>query len=276
MESPPNHDAPARRLPRIAVIVPAYNEEANIAKAIASLHEVQRSCLHWEWLTVVINDGSTDRTGVILKNLRRAIPLTVVELPFNVGIGAAVQTGFQVAVQWEADVAIQFDGDLQHPAGGIPELVAPVLAGRSDVLVGSRYVPGAGGSVSNRARRIGTWLLSHLLWLLVQVKVQDVTSGFRAFNREAMQFISGRYADDYPEVETYVPLARNGFRVEEVPVKMNQRAGGVSSISALRSAYYMVKVILAVFIQLIEPGPRRRRSSAATPHPSAGAVHREP
>ena len=135
--------------------------------------------------------------------------------------------------------------------------VEPVLARRTDVAVGSRYLPGAGGNVSSPLRQVGTWFFSRLLRLLVGVRIHDATSGFRAFGREATEFLSRYYPDDYPEVQAYVPLARRGFRMLEVPVDMRRRRGGSSSITPIRSIYYMVKVAFATAIEVIRPLPPR-------------------
>jgi len=187
-----------------------------------------------------------------------------IHCPVNVGIGGAVQVGFQVAVQWGADVTVQLDGDGQHPVDAIPTLVEPVLAGRADVVVGSRYSKGAGGAVSNVGRQLGTRLFSWLLRLVVGCRVKDVTSGFRAFGREAAVYLSRYYPDDYPEVESYVPLLRAGFDIEEIPVQMSPRRGGRSSISTLLSPYFAVKVTLAVLVHLTRAIPKRKRRSRDT------------
>lgn len=239
------------------MVVPAYNEEQALPGVIASLREAQLARPDWRWLTVVVNDGSTDRTRAVLRGLAHRYPLVAINLPINVGIGGAVQAGFQVAVEWGADVTLQFDGDGQHPAASIGELVAPVLDGEADVTVGSRYLAGAGGR-SSVARRAGTRLFSWLLRLLLRLKVRDTTSGFRAFGRAAADYISRSYPDDYPEVEVFVPLARAKFRFAELPVQMRARQGGASSLSALRSAYYMIKVPLSLLIHLFKPIPKRR------------------
>lgn len=250
--------------PRIAIVVPAYNEAANLPAVVTALHELQSSRPDWEWMTVIVDDGSTDDTPRVLAQLGRQFPLVAIHSPVNVGIGAAVQAGFQFVVEWGADVTLQFDGDHQHPADAIPSLVEPVLAGSADVVVGSRYLSGSGGRVSGALRRLGTGLFAALLRLVIGLKIRDVTSGFRAFNREATEYISRYYPDDYPEVEIYVPLVRVRFRIAEVPVDMRPRTGGQSSITGLASAYYMLKVTLAVIVHLIKRIPARRRKRRDT------------
>ena len=250
--------------PRIAIVVPAYNEAASLPGVIATLQEVRQRRAEWRWSVVVVNDGSTDDTADVLARLAKKHPLTAIHCPVNIGIGGAVQLGFQVAAAWGADVTVQLDGDGQHPGEEIPTMVESVLAGRADVVVGSRYSKGAGGGVSNRGRQLGTRLFSWLLRLVVGCKVKDVTSGFRAFGREAAVYVSRYYPDDYPEVESYVPLLRAGFDIEEIPVRMSPRRGGRSSISALLSPYYVVKVTLAVLIHLTRSIPKRKRRSRDT------------
>lgn len=248
----------AARLPRVAVVIPAFNEERNISLVLGEIERLRAERPRWEILPIVVNDGSTDQTEKVLERIALQMGAIYVTLPVNLGIGRAVQTGFMYAVRWGADVALQLDGDGQHPTSQIPEIVGPVLAGRADVVVGSRYVRGAGGNVSTSLRQVGTWFFSRLLRLLVGIDVADTTSGFRAFSREASDFISRYYPDDYPEVEAYVPLARRGFKILEVPVSMRQRTRGISSITPLRSVYYMVKVAFASVIDVIRPLPERR------------------
>lgn len=244
--------------PRIAIVVPAYNEATNLRGVVASLDEVRRRHDAWCWSVTVVNDGSTDGTAELLDRLGPEHAVTAIHCPVNVGIGGAVQLGFQAAVAWGADVTVQLDGDGQHPGEAIPQLVAPVLAGRADVVVGSRYSEGAGGAVSHVGRQVGTKLFSWLLRLVVGCKVRDVTSGFRAFSREAARHVANDYPDDYPEVESYVPLLRAGLRVEEIPVHMSPRRGGRSSISLLLSLYYVAKVTLGVLVDLTRARPKRK------------------
>jgi glycosyltransferase involved in cell wall biosynthesis len=246
-----------RRVPRIAVVIPVFNEEKNIESVLGELAQLRRARPRWEIVPVFVNDGSTDRTATVLDALAPLFQARVITLPLNLGIGRAVQTGFQWAVRWGADVTLQLDGDGQHPALEIPKIVCPVLAQATDVAVGSRYVSGAGGMVSSRLRRIGTAFFSVLLRVVAGVRVADTTSGFRAFSPEATDFLAKRYPDDYPEVQTYVPLARSGFSIREVAVTMRYRAGGSSSITPIRSLYYMLKVAFATLIDRVRPLPAR-------------------
>ncbi len=241
------------------MVIPAFNEERNIEHVLAEIDRLRVARPRWTILPIVVNDGSSDRTEAVLNSIAPRYRAAVVSLPLNLGIGRAVQAGFRYAVRWDADVTLQLDGDGQHPAELIPAIAAPVIAGTADVVIGSRYVEGAGGNVSSSLRQAGTWFFSRLLRVLVGAKIQDTTSGFRAFSYEAAEFVSRYYPDDYPEPEAYVPLARRGFSFREVPVTMRPRLRGASSITALRSVYYMVKVAFASIIDVVRALPPRRR-----------------
>ena len=248
-----------KKRPKVAIVVPAFNEERNIEKVLADISELRNAQTGWEILPIIVNDGSTDRTEWVLNRIADRYGAKVISLPLNLGIGRAVQAGFRLAVQLGADVTLQLDGDGQHPAGQIPTIVAPILANEADVAVGSRYMSGAGGNVSSKWRQAGTWFFSKLLAVLVGVEITDATSGFRAFSFEAADFVARYYPDDYPEVEAYVPLARRGFKIREFPVTMRARIQGRSSITPFRSIYYMVKVAFATLINVIRIVPQRRR-----------------
>lgn len=247
------------RLPRVAVVIPAFNEEKNIEHVLQEIEKIRAARPRWEILPIVVNDGSRDRTEQVLERVAPRYGAVAISLPLNLGIGRAVQTGLKYAVRWGADVSLQLDGDGQHPSSEIPNIVCPILARKSDVVVGSRYVAGAGGNVSSSLRQAGTYFFSALLRLLVGARIKDTTSGFRAFSREATEYLSCYYPDDYPEVQAYVPLARKKFRIVEVPVSMRPRARGRSSITPLRSVYYMIKVAFATSMELIRPLPERFR-----------------
>lgn len=225
---------------RILIIIPAYNEEKNIRSVIETLkdHSANYECL-------VINDGSRDNTQHEAESNGLA---TVIELPSNLGIGGAVQTGFKYALYEEFDYAIQFDGDGQHLAKEIPTILAPLQNGEFDVCIGSRFVETTFGFQSTFMRRIGIRIFALMNLLLIRKKITDSTSGFRAYNKEAIEFLAKNYPTDYPEPETIILLGKNDFRVCEVPVEMAERQGGTSSISGLKSAHYMIKVIIAMLM----------------------------
>lgn len=250
------------RRPGIVVVVPAYNEELNLPKVLAELAALATARPQWRITPVIVNDGSTDGTREWLETLAPQAGVVSLHLPVNVGIGRTVQAGLRYAIQnLQPAVVLQLDGDGQHPASEIPTIVEPILEGRADVVVGSRYVKGAGGRVSSPLRRLGTAFFSLLLRLTVGVRIADTTSGFRAFGADASEFLSRYYPDDYPEVEAYVPLARREFRIVEVPVTMRERKQGRSSITPVRSLYYMLKVAFATVIDRVRPLPPRRRKS---------------
>ncbi|HKA27666.1 MAG TPA: glycosyltransferase family 2 protein [Gaiellaceae bacterium] len=228
----------ARR--RRIAIVPAYNEEHTVARVIEEIRAFDPG-----FAIVVIDDGSTDRTAVAAER----VGVQVLRLPFNLGIGGAVQTGYQYALDNGFDLAVQVDGDGQHNPQEIARLVDPILAGQADMVVGTRFAEG-GGYRGTRLRRVGIHLFAGLVSLMVGQRVTDTTSGFRAVNRKGIRLFAADYPHDYPEVEATVLLARHRLRMVEVPVVMRIRETGSSSITALRSVYYMVKVLLALFIGL--------------------------
>lgn len=227
---------------KILVIIPAYNEGANIGGVISA---VRRDVTLAD--IVVINDGSTDATSCIAKGLCSS----VIDLPYNMGIGAAMQTGYRYADMLGYDIAIQVDGDGQHPAHQIGFLIKPLVEGKADVVIGSRFL-GEGDYIPSLARSIGIRIFSLVLSVITWKRVTDPTSGFRAINRDAISFLARNYPEDYPEVEAIVLLRKAGFRVTEVPVRMEARVWGKSSITYPRALYYMIKVLLAVFIDLLK------------------------
>jgi glycosyltransferase involved in cell wall biosynthesis len=233
---------------RVAVIVPAFNEARSLPALAAELraHPLRPEvCL--------VDDGSSDGTAAVAS----ALGLTVVRLPFNLGIGGAVQAGYAWCAARGHDVAVQVDGDGQHDPAGLAALLEPVLAGRADLVVGSRFL-GPGGFRSTAVRRAGIRYLCWFLRLRCGARVTDPTSGFRAAGRRAIELFAAAYPSDYPEPEAIALALRAGLTVEEVPARMRERALGASSISALRSLYYLVKVSLAL---LLLP-PRRARWAA--------------
>ncbi len=250
--------------PVVAIVVPAFNEELNLPRVLSEIEALRHFRPDWNFVPIVVNDGSTDGSRELLEKQARLMGVVALHLPVNVGIGRTVQAGIRFAIQnLNPAVVLQLDGDGQHPAGEIPQIVEPILAGLADVVVGSRYVKGAGGRVSSPMRRLGTAFFSVLLRLTVGVKISDTTSGFRAFGPDASEFLSRYYPDDYPEVEAYVPLARRKFRILEVPVTMRERKQGRSSITPIRSLYYMLKVAFATIIDRLRPLPPRRNKGKA-------------
>jgi glycosyltransferase involved in cell wall biosynthesis len=225
---------------RIIIIIPAYNEEKNINNVI---HSLKNENSFFE--CVVINDGSKDNTQQAAESSGLA---TVIQLPANLGIGGAVQTGFKYALYHQFDYAVQFDGDGQHLASEIYKLIEPLKNNLIDVCIGSRFIKKTQGFQSTFMRRLGIKVFEMLSGLLIRQKITDSTSGFRAYNKEAIAFLAANYPTDYPEPETVILLGKNDFNVQEVSVEMLERQGGESSISGLKSAYYMIKVILAMLM----------------------------
>ena len=227
---------------KILIIVPAYNEEASLPGVIRDLSENMPSAD-----VLVVNDGSRDATELVARKLG----VMVLDLPFNLGIGGAVQAGYLYAERNGYDVAVQFDGDGQHLAGEIKKLLEPLEANRADLVVGSRFMT-AGGYKAPVFRKIGIAIFSFVLSSIMGTTVTDSTSGFRAANRRVIEFFAHIYPDDYPEVEALVLLHKTGLRMAEVPAVMRERTGGRSSITPIRSIYYMTKVLMAIFIDLMK------------------------
>jgi len=225
-------------LRRIA-IVPAYNEEACIGQVLDEIREFDLGLS-----VVVIDDGSIDRTAQVARD-RGA---HVLKLPFNLGIGGSVQTGFRYAWENGYELAVRVDGDGQHDPSQLAVIIGPVLAEEADICVGSRYRERGDGFRSSAPRRIGIRILAATVSMLTRQKVTDPTSGFQALNRKAITLFAADYPHDYPEVEALVMLIRHRLRLKEVPVQMRPRAAGRSSIRAFGSVYYMVKVLLALFV----------------------------
>jgi hypothetical protein len=227
---------------KILVIVPAYNEEGSIRDVILDLRKNFP-----EGDVVVVNDGSLDRTS----DVARSLGAGVIDVPYNLGIGGAMQTGFVYAMTRGYDAAIQFDGDGQHRADQIPKILAPHQKGGADLVVGSRFLS-EGGFTSSIQRRMGAKILSFVVSSLIGKKITDTTSGFRVYGRNAIAFFSFLYPEDYPEVEVFILAHKKGLSIEEVPAEMGPRMLGKSSITVPKAVYYMVKVLLAIFVDLLK------------------------
>lgn len=226
---------------KIAVIIPAYNEESAIAAVIHAVNALNTGSAV-RYIPVVVNDCSKDRTGELIDKAD-CIPIHLV---VNLGIGGAVQTGFKFALENNFDYAIQIDGDGQHPASFIPLMLQELKNKKLDVIIGSRFL-NKEGFQSTFARRMGINYFHHLNKWLVGVSIKDSTSGMRMLNRKALEVVSEYYPDEYPEPEAIVLYAVNKLNIGEFAVEMNERQGGVSSIGTSGSVYYMFKVTLAIF-----------------------------
>jgi glycosyltransferase involved in cell wall biosynthesis len=227
-------------------IVPAYNEQGAIGAVVDEILAFNPS-----YDVIVIDDASMDRTS----EEARSHGALVVRLPFNLGIGGAVQTGFRYAADHGYDLVIRVDGDGQHNPAELAPLVETVTAGRADICVGSRFVGGEGYR-SSRSRRVGIRILARTVSLLTGQRVTDTTSGFQVLNRKAIELFAADYPHDYPEVEAAVMLHKHRLRLAEVPVQMRERQAGKSSIRGVHTVYYMAKVMLAILI-----GALRRRAT---------------
>ena len=240
----PAPDSPSTR--RLLVIIPAFNEEDSLGRVIRAVQTAQP-----EATILVINDGSTDATA----DIAEGYGALVASLPYNQGIGSAMQTGFLYARDCRYDVAVQVDGDGQHNPTEISDLLTALDEGDADVIIGSRYLEDR-GYITPALRRAGIIFLARVISLITGQAFTDPTSGFRAINRRAIAFCAEDYPFDYPEPEAVVLFRRAGLRVREIPVTMNPRYGGQSSITPLRSIYYMVKVVMAILIGLLRQRPR--------------------
>jgi glycosyltransferase involved in cell wall biosynthesis len=239
---------------RHLAVVPAYNESATIAHVVERL---RAEAPHFD--VVVIDDGSTDDTT----ELAEAAGATVVKLPFNLGIGGAVQAGFVYALENGYEFMAQVDGDGQHEAGELDRLTEAMGDGSGlDMVCGSRFLSNDFEYPAPISRRTGIHIFAFLLSRIVGQKVSDPTSGFRLYNRRAITLFARDYPHDYPEVEAVLMLHHHRLTMKEIPVQMRERGGGQSSISTGKSAYYMIKVLLALFVGLararpvVEPGDR--------------------
>jgi len=221
---------------KVLIIIPACNEELNICNVINNL---RRKAPEADY--IIVNDCSSDRTGEICRNNG----YNYLDLPVNLGIGGGVQAGYRYALENGYDIAIQHDGDGQHDPAYIKDLISPIINGKADIVIGSRFVTGEGYQ-SSGPRRLGINFLSGLIKLCCGVSIKDVTSGYRGVNRRFIHIYAAEYAHDYPEPEAIISAAMYGARILEMPVVMHERKGGASSISAWKSIYYIIKVSLAI------------------------------
>lgn len=223
------------------VIIPAYNEEGNIVKTVS---DVQKNAPSFDY--IIINDCSTDNTLQVC----REHGYQVLSLPCNMGIGGGVQTGYLYASRNGYDYAVQFDGDGQHNAEYLEEMAEQMEAKGLDMLIGSRYIQKEGFQ-SSGLRRMGIKYFTGLIRLVTGTTITDPTSGMRMVNSDVIQLFAKDYPKDYPEPESVVTLLKKGRKVEEIPVRMNAREEGNSSISAIKAVYYMIKVSLAILIAAV-------------------------
>lgn len=229
---------------KVLLIIPSYNEEENV------LNNYKRIIKHNEkyktnYDVIIVNDGSKDKTEKICKE--NNIPY--ISLVHNLGIGGAVQTGYKYAYEHGYDVAVQFDGDGQHDVRYVENIIKPIKDKKADMVIGSRFIDKRSSEFkTSRARRIGIKLISFFIKIITKKKIYDTTSGFRAVDKKLIERFASNYPVEYPEPVSTTEVLRLGYRVEEVPVSMNERENGVSSIKAWKNVYYMINVILSIVI----------------------------
>ena len=220
------------------VIIPAYNEEGNLEKTI---NDITENAPGFDY--VIINDCSTDNTLEMCRHHR----FHYLNLPVNLGIGGAVQTGYRYAFYHGYDLAVQFDGDGQHSAAHLEDMAKVLEKSGADMVIGSRFIEKEGFQ-SSGLRRVGIRYFTMLIRLLTGKTITDPTSGMRMVNRKLLEKFTNEYPKDYPEPESVVTILSENYKVKEVPVIMNEREEGVSSISLRNSVYYMIKVSFAILI----------------------------
>ena len=232
---------------RIVAVVPAYNESGAVGRVVDEIRAVSP-----EMEVVVVDDASTDETAAVAE----ARGATVLRLPFNVGIGGAVQTGFRYALEQGFERAVRLDGDGQHDASELQKLLEPLERGEADLVIGSRFVDDGASYRPPFARRLGIRAFARLVSLLGGQRVTDTTSGFIALDRAGIELFAREYPHDYPEVEATLVALRSGLRLSQVQVEMRERETGTSSITFVRSLYYIVKVLLALLVASLRRYPR--------------------
>ena len=239
-ESPGRGIAQSGDSPRVLVAIPAYREERSVGQVVSALRA------RYPYDVLVVNDGSQDGTSAVA----RAAGAIVLDLPCNLGIGGAVQTAFLYARDRGYDIVVRIDADGQHEIEDIPRVLEPLLEGRADAAIGSRFL-GDSGYQGSIPRILGIQHFRWLVNLLTGYRVTDPTSGFSAINRRLIEFFSQHYPTDYPEVDTFILMHRLKARAVEVPVRMYARGEGKSSITTFRALYYMIKVTLSFLITRI-------------------------
>jgi len=230
---------------KLAIIIPAFNEEHSVGTVINQIPKDISGIDATE--IVVIDDGSSEETTKVAKQRKKA---TVITLPYNLGIGAAVQTGFIYAQRKNYDVIVRVDGDGQHRPQDIPRLLRPIMVNETDMVIGSRFLEGQ-GSYPISGRWFGQRLIALLTSLIIRQRITDSTSGFRCYNKQSIELLNEYYPADYPEPEEIIFLRKNKFRIQEVRVEMRERQEGSSSLTTLKSFYYLTIVILSLFVSML-------------------------
>lgn len=234
-----------KKNPKILLIIPAYNEEANVLRVynnIVSYNKHAKNKLD----VIFINDGSIDNTeNILLEN-----KINHVKLIQNLGIGGAVQTGYKYALYNDYDIAIQFDGDGQHNVNYVEALIKPILDGDADMTIGSRFIDSTSSEFkSSGMRRAGIKIISWCIKFKTRKKIYDTTSGFRAVNKRIIESFAVHYPLEYPEPISSVDVLLDGMNLKEIPVSMNERVAGKSSIGSWKNIYYMINVTLSILLR---------------------------
>ena len=237
------YGAPQERSSTLAVI-PAYNEQHNIMQVIQEIQAVSPTVD-----ILVVNDCSTDATSM---QVRGAAGVKVVDLPCNLGIGGAMQTGFKYALAAEYDYVVQIDGDGQHVPREVAKLKQAMKESGCDMVIGSRFLD-VESFRTTWCRRVGIRFFYLMFRALVHARITDSTSGFRLYNRKSLALLAQYYSSDYPEPDAIVLLKKHGLKICEVGVEMRARENGISSITPLKSPYYMSKVILTILVSCARP-----------------------
>lgn len=234
-----------KKNPKVLLIIPAYNEEKNILTVYKNICDYNKKA-KTKLDVVFINDGSIDNTEKILceNNINH------IKLIQNLGIGGAVQTGYKYALYNDYDIAIQFDGDGQHNVNYVEALIKPILEENVDMAIGSRFIDSSSSEFkSSFLRRVGIKLISSCIHFKTRVRIYDTTSGFRASNKNAIAMFAIHYPLEYPEPISSVDVILSGMKIKEVPVSMNERLAGKSSINSWKNIYYMVNVVLSILLR---------------------------
>lgn len=230
---------------KILLIIPSYNEEENVLEnyqRIVSYNKKNKT----KYDVIVINDGSKDKTEEIC--IKNNIPY--ITLIHNLGIGGAVQTGYKYALENNYDIAVQFDGDGQHDINYVKDIIKPITENKADMVIGSRFINKTSSDFqSSKSRRIGINIISFFIKIVTKKRIYDTTSGFRAVNKKLIKLFSEDYPVEYPEPVSSTKILKKGYKIEEIPVSMNERLGGVSSLGKVwKQAYYMFNVILSIIL----------------------------
>lgn len=231
--------------PKILLIIPAYNEEANILRVYNNIVSYNKKANN-KLDVVFINDGSKDNTeNILLEN-----NINHVKLIQNLGIGGAVQTGYKYAIENNYDIAIQFDGDGQHDINYVEDLIKPILNAEADMTIGSRFIDSSSSNFkSSGMRRLGIKVISFCIRIRTGKKIYDTTSGFRAVNKKVLDSFAVHYPLEYPEPISSVDVLLSNLKIKEVPVSMNERIAGKSSIGSWKNVYYMINVTLSILLR---------------------------